>query len=288
MASKSVDHEFETIGKRVAAKSCAKNPSVAMESAEQRHQISGLKEDLRKAKKNAVVVSTNLTQRLNAMISRKQRVLMMGDAAVRKLVGYKMAESNEMTEAEALLSVITEISVDAFGAAWSNSDVTEIRQWCLLQGGGSVTGQVRGEVARVTAFMPAVAQALVPAPPVVVGAPVAVAVEPVVAVAANAAPGPEMGDGLGPVGEVTAGVSQGSNRVIVAVDHSSDLGSEYETDEYGYSTEEEAEGPEIGRSRKRRRISAGTEAEVGEAASGGGTVEGEGSSGEGSSVGAQT
>ena len=287
MASKSVDHEFETIGKRVAAKSCAKNPSVAMESAEQRHQISGLKEDLKKAEKNAVVVSTNLTQRLNVMISRKQRVLMMGDAAVRKLVGYKMAENDGMTEAEALLSVITEISVDAFGAAWSNSDVTEIRQWCLLQGGGSVTGQVRGEVARVTAFMPAVAQALIPTPPVGVVAPV-VAVAPVGAVVVNAAPGPEMGEGLGPVGEVTAGVSQGSNRVVVAVDHSSDLGSEYGTDEYGYSSEEVDEGTgldEGDRPRKRRRVSAGTDGETV-----GGASEGEntGSSGEGSSVGAQT
>ena len=61
-----------------------------------------------------------------------------------------------------------------------------------------------------------------------------------------------------------------------------------ETDEYGYSSEEEAGGTEDSRSRKRRRISAGTEAEVGENASGGGTVEGEGSSGDGSSVGAQT
>ena len=216
MASKGVDHEFETIGKRVAAKSCAKNPSVAMESAEQRHRISGLRGDLKKAKRRAVVVSTNLTQRLNAVISRKQRVLMMGDAAVRKLVGYKMTENEEMTEAEALVSVITEISVDAFGPAWSNSDVTEIRQWCLLQGGGSVVGQVRGEVARVATFMPAVAQALLPAPPVaaqaVAEAPVVVAVAPA---GADAAPGPEMGEGLGPVGEVTAGVSRGSNRVVV-------------------------------------------------------------------------
>ena len=194
MASKGGD-EFETIGKRVAAKSCAKNPSVAMESAEQRHRISELREDLKETKRRAVVVSTSLTQGLNTMISRKQRVLMMGDAAVRKLVGYKMAEDGELSEAEALVSVITEISVDAFGTAWRNADVTEVRQWCSLQGGGSVVGQVRGEVARVAAFMPALAQAAAPVPPEVVAAAGAV---PEAAVAA--VPGPDMGVGLGPVG----------------------------------------------------------------------------------------
>ena len=263
MTSKGMS-EMDSIGKRVAAKSCAKNPSVAMEAVALRHQVSELKGGLKlmadglgSTMRTAVVVTAYLTHQLNTSLaqkadlalqlntslSQKERVLMLGEAAVRKLVSCKMAEDPALTEAEALVSVLTDISVDAFGAAWSNEDVTDIRSWCTLPNGGSVMGTLRGEVIRVTAFMPQVAQALAP-------------------VAGTVTAG-----GVEALGEAALGFSRGSKRVLVAVDLDSDgLDSD---DEY---SSDEGIGVRVA---KRRRVfmgESGDEKGCGDGSSGGGST----------------
>jgi hypothetical protein len=265
MTSKGMD-ELDSIGKRVAAKSCSKNPSVAKDAVELRHEVSDLKSDLKamtvglgSTLRTAIVVTTDLNHQLTASLAEKDRVLMLGEAAVRKLVPYKMAEETAMTEAEALVSVISDISVDAFGATWRQDDVTSIRSWCTLPDGGSVVGGVRGEVARVTAFMPQVAQALAPA--VVAEA----AGNGVAAVVAR-------GDG-GAVEETALGFSPGSAQVMVDVELDSDGLDSDGMDSDGYSSDEG-----IGvRVAKRRRVSMGESGDEG----GGGDVS---SSGGGSTV----
>src|SRR5512134_3907264 len=109
MTSKGMD-ELDSIGKRVAAKSCSKNPSVAKDAVELRHEVSELKSDLKvmaggfgSTLRTAIVVTTDLTHRLNTSLAEKDRVMMLGEAAVRKLVPYKMAEETAMTEAEAFV-----------------------------------------------------------------------------------------------------------------------------------------------------------------------------------------
>jgi hypothetical protein len=120
-----------------------------------------------------------------------------------------------------LLEVLTTACKDAFGFHWSNAEVDEIRSWCYKESGGSVVGPLRLEVVRN-------AISHIPAAAVVPGV-------------AGAVAGPVMGTGLGEVGEVTPGLSRGSNMVVVLMG------------------EEDDDGISASHGRKRRRVSAGTE-----------------------------
>jgi hypothetical protein len=223
----------DSIGRRVVAKSCAKNPTVALEAADHRHQVSKLKEKLALAKKRAQESSTIWAQRCASLLSRKQKVLSVGSFFVKELVAVKMAADPEKTEGEVLVGLLTDASVEAFGEGWTNRDVDEIRQWCVKDDGSTVVGPLRAEVARNTTY----------------NAPVAVV-------------GPIQGEGLGEIGDITQGMSQGSNLVVVAVD----LDDE--------STTEDGENDEP--APKRRRVSTETEEDVQEESNSGSSVEGEG------------
>jgi hypothetical protein len=133
-----------------------------------------------------------------------------------------MAESPEKTESEVLVGLLTDASVEAFGVGWTHRDVDEIRQWCVKDDGSTVVGQMRAEVARNATYH-----------------------TPVAAV------GPVQGEGLGEVGTIVQGMSQGSNLIVVAVDE--DVESTAEGTE-----DSESDEPE----QKRRRVSTETEEEV--------------------------
>jgi hypothetical protein len=100
--------------------------------------------------------------------------------------------------------------------------VDEIRQWCVKDDGSTVVGPLRAEVARNATYH-----------------------TPVAAV------GPVQGEGLGEVGTVVQGMSQGCNLIVVAVD----LDDE--------STAGDTEGGESDEpEQKRRRVTTETEEEV--------------------------
>jgi hypothetical protein len=216
------DKVDDSIGRRVVAKSCAKNPMVALEAAAHRHQVSDLKERLAVAKKRAQEASTSWAQRCVSLVSRKQKVLSVGSFLVKELCAVKMAESPEKTESEVLVGLLTDASVEAFGVGWTHRDVDEIRQWCVKDDGSTVIGQMRAEVARNATYH----------------APVAVV-------------GPVQGEGLGEVGTIAQGMSQGSSLIVVAVD----LDDESTTED---TDDSESDEPE----QKRRRVSTETEEEV--------------------------
>jgi hypothetical protein len=201
--------DMESIAMRVVAKSVAKNPDVAEKAAGNRHQVSGLKKELTQNKKA------------------QEKVLAVGEKVVKELVRCKMAAEPGRSENDVLLEVLTTACKDAFGFRWSNEDVDEIQSWCAKESGGTVVGPLRTEVFRN-------AMASIPAAAMMPGA-------------AGAVAGPVMGEGLGGVGEVTPGLSRGSNMVVVL------MGEENS----GVSSSDDTGAG--GNERKRRRVSAGTE-----------------------------
>jgi hypothetical protein len=230
--TKMSDKVDDSIGRRVVAKSCAKNPTVALEAADHRHQVSELKEKLAVAKKRVQETSTSWAQRCVSLVSRKQKVLSVGSFLVKELVAVKMLESPEKTESEVLVGLLTDASVEAFGDGWTHRDVDEIRQWCVKDDGSTVVGQLRAEVARNATYH-----------------------TPVAAV------GPVQGEGLGEVGTIVQGVSQGCNMIVVAIDLEDESTP-------GDAEDSESDEPEP----KRRRVS--TETEEGVSGLGGGDDDG--------------